>query len=185
MYAEQLCLSSRGSLFFFINESYVRSVSRYCFIRNYAAIPVQLEVVFLQYVSWCVLIAWTFVCNHSSCFCQFLMDYYYIILYCIVFYRIVLHYINYIILYYITLYCIVFYRIVLHCINYIILYCIVFYRIVLHYIILYFIVLYYIILIILYYIILYYIILYYIILYYMYCIVFYLIVLHINYIILH
>ena len=38
-----------GGLCFFIRESYVRSVSMYCFIRNYAAIPVQLEVV-LQYI---------------------------------------------------------------------------------------------------------------------------------------
>ena len=46
MYSGQLCVSNRWSLFF-IRESYVRSVSRYCFIRNYAAIPVQLEVVVL------------------------------------------------------------------------------------------------------------------------------------------
>jgi len=43
-----------GGLCFFIREIYVRSVSRYCFIRNYAAIPVQLEVVVLQYINWCV-----------------------------------------------------------------------------------------------------------------------------------
>ena len=36
-----------GGLYFFIRESYVKSVSRYCFIRNYNAIPVQFEVVVL------------------------------------------------------------------------------------------------------------------------------------------
>jgi hypothetical protein len=63
-----------SGLCFFIHESYVRSVSRYCFIRNYAAIPVQLEVVILQYISWCVRIVWTFVFSQFSCFCQFLVD---------------------------------------------------------------------------------------------------------------
>ena len=48
MYSGQLCLSKRCSLIFFIHESYVRSVRRYCFIRNYAAVPVQLEIVVLQ-----------------------------------------------------------------------------------------------------------------------------------------
>ena len=46
-------------VFCFFHESYVRSVSRYCFIRNYAAVPVQPEAVILQYISWCVLIVWT------------------------------------------------------------------------------------------------------------------------------
>ena len=63
-----------GGLCFFIRESYVRSVIKYCFIRNYAAIPVQLEVVVLQYISWCVPIIWNFVFNQFSCFCQFLVD---------------------------------------------------------------------------------------------------------------
>ena len=63
-----------SGLCFFIPESYVRSVSRYCFITNYAAIPVQLEVVVLRYISWCVPKIWTFVCNHFSCFCQFLVN---------------------------------------------------------------------------------------------------------------
>jgi hypothetical protein len=30
---------------------------------NYAAIPVQLEIVILQYCGWCVLTLWTFVFN--------------------------------------------------------------------------------------------------------------------------
>jgi hypothetical protein len=63
-----------GVLCFFIHESYVRSVKRYCFVRKYAAVPVQLEIVILQYICWCVLIVWTFICNHFSCFCLFLMD---------------------------------------------------------------------------------------------------------------
>ena len=63
-----------SGLCFFICESYVRSGSRCCFIRNYAAIPVQLEVVILQYISWCVPIVWTFVFSQFSCFYQFLVD---------------------------------------------------------------------------------------------------------------
>jgi len=46
----------------------------YCFIPNYAAVPVELEVIILQYISWCVLIVRTFVFNQFSCFCPFLMD---------------------------------------------------------------------------------------------------------------
>jgi len=63
-----------SGLCFFIRESYVRSVSRYCLIRNYAALPVQLEVVILQYINSCVPVVWTFVYNQFSCFCQFLMN---------------------------------------------------------------------------------------------------------------
>ena len=55
MYSGQLCLSNRWSLFF-IRESYVRSISRHCFIRNYPAIPVQLEVVVLQYIIIIIII---------------------------------------------------------------------------------------------------------------------------------
>jgi hypothetical protein len=73
VYLGQLCLSKMCSLFF-IDESYVRLVRRYCFVHNYAAVPVQLEIVILQYNGWCVLIVWTFVFNQFSCFCQFLMD---------------------------------------------------------------------------------------------------------------
>jgi hypothetical protein len=63
-----------SGLCFFVRQSYVRSVSGYCFIRNYAAIPVKLEVVVLQYISWCLPIVWTFVFNQFSCFCQSLVD---------------------------------------------------------------------------------------------------------------
>jgi hypothetical protein len=73
-----------GGLCYFIRESYVRSVSRYCFTRNYAAIPVQLEVVVLQYISWCVLLVCTFVFNQFSCFCQFIII---IIIYLFIFIR--------------------------------------------------------------------------------------------------
>jgi hypothetical protein len=68
-YAYQDCF-----LCFLIHESYVRSVKRYCFVRKYAAVPVKLEIVILQYFGWCVFIVWTFICNQFSCFCQFLMD---------------------------------------------------------------------------------------------------------------
>jgi hypothetical protein len=58
-----------GSLCFFIRESYVRSVSRYYFIRYYAAIPVQLEDVVLQYISCGAPIVWTFVFNPAASAC--------------------------------------------------------------------------------------------------------------------
>jgi len=56
---------------FLIHKSYVRSIKWYCFVRNYAAIPVQLEVFILQYIGWCVLIIWTFIVNQFSCFTSF------------------------------------------------------------------------------------------------------------------
>jgi hypothetical protein len=57
---------------FFIHESYVRSVSRYFFFyRNYAAVPVQLGIVILQYISWCVLIVWTLSSINSAAFFSF------------------------------------------------------------------------------------------------------------------
>ena len=68
------CVYQIGGLCFFIHDSYVRSVSRHCFVRNYAAVPVQLEIIILQYIGWCVLIVWTSVFNQFSCFCQFLLD---------------------------------------------------------------------------------------------------------------
>jgi hypothetical protein len=46
-----------SGLCFFIREGYVRSFSRYCFIRNYAAIPAQLLLLLLltrQTTSRCV-----------------------------------------------------------------------------------------------------------------------------------
>ena len=46
----------KGVLRFLIHKSYVRSIVKYCFVRKYAAIPVQLEIFILQYVGWCVLI---------------------------------------------------------------------------------------------------------------------------------
>ena len=54
-----------GVLCFAIHKSYVRSIKSYCFVRKYAAIPVQLEIFILQYISWCVLIIWTFIVNQS------------------------------------------------------------------------------------------------------------------------
>ena len=51
----------KGVLCFLIHKSYVRSIKRYCFVRKYAAIPVQLEVFIVRYIGWCVLIIWTFI----------------------------------------------------------------------------------------------------------------------------
>jgi hypothetical protein len=64
----------KGVLCFLIRECYIRSIKRYCFVRKYAAVPVQLEIVILQYTGWCVLIIRAFFFNQFSCFCQFLMD---------------------------------------------------------------------------------------------------------------
>ena len=64
----------KGVLRFLVHEGYVRSVKQYCFVRKYAAVPVQLEIVILQYTGRCVLIVWAFVYNKVSCFCQFLMN---------------------------------------------------------------------------------------------------------------
>ena len=54
MYLGQLCLSE-GVLCFLIHKSDVRSIKRYCFVRKYAAIPVQLKISILQYTGWCVV----------------------------------------------------------------------------------------------------------------------------------
>ena len=53
----------KGVLCFLIHKSYVRSIERYCFVRKYAAIPVQLEILILQYIGrrGRVLIIWTFI----------------------------------------------------------------------------------------------------------------------------
>ena len=63
----------KGVLCFLIHKSYVRSIKRYCFVRKYAAIPVQLEILILQYIGWCVLIIWTFIVNQFGCFFQLLL----------------------------------------------------------------------------------------------------------------
>ena len=64
----------KGVLCFIIHKSDVRSFRRHCFVRKYAAIPVQLEMLIVRYIGWCVLTMWTFIVNQFSCFCQFLMD---------------------------------------------------------------------------------------------------------------
>jgi len=46
----------KGVLCFLIHKTYVRSIKSYCFVRKYAAIPVQLEIFILQYIGWCVVI---------------------------------------------------------------------------------------------------------------------------------
>ena len=57
MYLGQLRYK-KGVLCFLIHNSYVRSIERYCFVRKYAAIPVQLDICILQYTGWFVLIIW-------------------------------------------------------------------------------------------------------------------------------
>jgi hypothetical protein len=64
----------KGVICFLIDECYIRPVKSYCFVRQYAAIPVQLEIVILQYIGWCVLIIRAVLFNQPSYFCQFLMD---------------------------------------------------------------------------------------------------------------
>jgi len=65
----------KGVHFILIHKSYdARSTKRYCFVRKYIAIPVQLEIFIFHYFGWCVLMIWTFIFNQFGCFCQFLMD---------------------------------------------------------------------------------------------------------------
>ena len=74
VYLGQLCLS-KGVLCFLIHKTYVKSIKSFCFVRKYAAIPVQLEIFILQYtrIGWCVLTIWTFIVNQFGCFCQLLL----------------------------------------------------------------------------------------------------------------
>ena len=66
MYSGQLyvfgtAMSVRKVLFVFL---FMRVMSgQFCFVRNLAAVPVQLQIVILQYIGWCVPIVWTFVFN--------------------------------------------------------------------------------------------------------------------------
>jgi hypothetical protein len=53
----------KGVVCFLIHKSYVRSIKMYCFVLKYAAIPVHLEILILQYTGWCVLVMWTFIVN--------------------------------------------------------------------------------------------------------------------------
>jgi hypothetical protein len=52
--------------FIFLYKMFIRSVKRYCFVRKYAAFPVQLEIVVLQFTGWCVLIVWLFSSINSA-----------------------------------------------------------------------------------------------------------------------
>jgi hypothetical protein len=56
----------KGILCFLIGECYIRSVKKYCFVRQYAAVPVQLEIVIPQYIGWCVLIIRDFFFNSAT-----------------------------------------------------------------------------------------------------------------------
>jgi hypothetical protein len=47
VYLGQLCLSNRVHCFL-IDECYIKSIKRYYFVRKYAVVPVQLEIVILQ-----------------------------------------------------------------------------------------------------------------------------------------
>jgi hypothetical protein len=46
----------KGVLCFLIRKCYVRSDKMYCFVRKYAAVPIQLKIVILQNMGWCVLV---------------------------------------------------------------------------------------------------------------------------------
>jgi hypothetical protein len=56
VYLGQVCLLcvwdryfyQKGVLCFLIHEGYVRSVKQYCFVRKYAAVPVQLKIVIIM-----------------------------------------------------------------------------------------------------------------------------------------
>ena len=61
----------QGVQCFRIHKSCVRSIRRYCSVRKYAAIPVQLENFILQYIGWCVLIIWTFSAISSAASASF------------------------------------------------------------------------------------------------------------------
>jgi hypothetical protein len=41
-------------------------LKRYCFVRKFSAIPVQLEIFILLYIGCCVFIIWTLFVNQSS-----------------------------------------------------------------------------------------------------------------------
>ena len=69
VYLRQLCLSESCSLFSYSWRLCQVHIKQYCFVRKYAAVPVRLEIVVLQYIGWCVLMVWTFVHNQVSCFC--------------------------------------------------------------------------------------------------------------------
>ena len=58
---ELVSVYQKGVLCFLIQKSYIRSIKSYCFVREYAAISVQLEIFIIQYTGWCVLIKWTFI----------------------------------------------------------------------------------------------------------------------------
>jgi len=81
-FGEIMCLwdsyvYQKGDLFFLIHKSYVRSIKRYCFVRKYAAIPVQLEIFILRYIGWCVLIIWILSSINSAASASYYYYYYY------------------------------------------------------------------------------------------------------------
>jgi hypothetical protein len=74
MYIWDRYVYQKDVICFLIDKFYIRSVKKYCFVRKYAAVPVQLEIVILQYTGWCVLIVRDFLFSQLSYFCQFLID---------------------------------------------------------------------------------------------------------------
>jgi len=56
-------MSIRKVFFVFLFLKGMSGPLKYCFVRKYAAIPVQLEIFIRQYIGWCVLIIWTFIVN--------------------------------------------------------------------------------------------------------------------------
>ena len=59
-------MSIKKLLCFFFHESYIRTVRKYPLVRNYAAVPVQLEIVILQYIGWSALIVGTLPSINSA-----------------------------------------------------------------------------------------------------------------------
>jgi len=59
----------KGVLCFLIHKSYVRSIEKYCFVRKYAAIPVQLEII--------IIIIITIILNEVLCFKLFYVNKYF------------------------------------------------------------------------------------------------------------
>jgi len=56
---------------FFIHECFVRTVTIYRLVCNYAVVPVQLEIVILQYIRWSALIVGTLSSINSAASASF------------------------------------------------------------------------------------------------------------------
>ena len=58
----------KGVLCFLIHEGYVRSVKQYCFVRKYAAVPVQFKLLFSIIIIIIVIIIIIIIIIIISCF---------------------------------------------------------------------------------------------------------------------